>query len=223
MYVFTPTVTSTKHSAQLSAAVLGKDTWPKNVMITVKTVWSFWTRLKHNKHAKSATIAFSVSVLVVSRGYNSHCVQATAWFIHIRVLTLHNNPRLEMYKECRIPNTKQMETLESYSIIRSHACQMEQNTHPRSEEHSINKSKQPHPLGTPSFSLISLQPSVVSVCVSMFWWHPKTCMPFLCRQKRWMKQQSVYIQKNSAISNYMTQKTDCLHKTSTKTFNKVLH
>jgi hypothetical protein len=34
-----------------------------------------------------------------------------------------------MYKECHIPNTKQMATLESYSIIRSHASQIEQDTH----------------------------------------------------------------------------------------------
>ena len=68
-------------------------------------------------HAKSGTIAFSVSALIVSRGYNSHCIKAAAWVVNNRVLTLHNNPHLEMYKDCRIPNTKQMAILESYSVI----------------------------------------------------------------------------------------------------------
>ena len=33
-------------------------------------------------HAKCGTIAFSVSILIVSRGYNSHCIKAGAWAIN---------------------------------------------------------------------------------------------------------------------------------------------
>jgi hypothetical protein len=70
-----------------------------------------------------------------------------------------------MYKDHCIPNTKQMANLESYSVIRSNAYQMEQDTHPQSVQHSKTNSKQPHPLDTPSFTLISLKTSVVSMCL----------------------------------------------------------
>jgi hypothetical protein len=164
-------------------------------------LYGFWTRLKHNEHAKSATIALSVSIPIVSRGCNSHCIKATASFINIRVLALHNNPHLEMYKECCIPNTKQMATLESYSIRRSHACQMEQDTHPPVRT-TLKKQEQT----TSSIWHTKFQFNIITafccqcVCVSVFRWYPKTYVPFLSRQKdEWKNKDCLHLINSSIL------------------------